>query len=81
MQKSTVLDVEPGILKSGDPAAIAASLKHSAEHGRRRASPFLSAMSMPNVDMNRAGRNLPKTRRTTRERARRQPREAFGLEP
>lgn len=57
-------------------------LKHSAEHNRRRkASPFQSAMSMLNFYVNRAGRNLPKTRRTTLERAKRKLREAFGRKP
>ncbi|MDI9652974.1 DUF3175 domain-containing protein, partial [Burkholderia cenocepacia] len=65
-----------------DPAAIAASLKRSAEHSRRRkASPFQSAMSMLNFYVNRAGRNLPKTRRATLERAKRKLREAFGRKP
>ncbi|MGU3781663.1 DUF3175 domain-containing protein [Burkholderia metallica] len=81
-QTSDALDVEPDIFKSDDPAAIAASLKHSAEHSRRRkASPFQSAMSMLNFYVNRAGRNLPKTRRATLERAKRKLREAFGRKP
>lgn len=81
-QKSDALDIEPDIFKSDDPAAIAASLKRSAEHSRRRkASPFQSAMSMLNFYVNRAGRNLPKTRRTTLERAKRKLREAFGRKP
>ncbi|MBN3743090.1 MULTISPECIES: DUF3175 domain-containing protein [Burkholderia] len=81
-QKSDALDLEPDIFKSDDPAAIAASLKRSAEHSRRRkASPFQSAMSMLNFYVNRAGRNLPKTRRTTLERAKRKLREAFGRKP
>ncbi|KVH09017.1 DUF3175 domain-containing protein [Burkholderia sp. AU18528] len=81
-QKSDALDIEPDIFKSDDPAAIAASLKHSAEHSRRRkASPFQSAMSMLNFYVNRAGRNLPKTRRATLERAKRKLREAFGRKP
>ncbi|MBY4800670.1 DUF3175 domain-containing protein [Burkholderia cepacia] len=81
-QRSDALDIEPDIFKSDDPAAIAASLKRSAEHSRRRkASPFQSAMSMLNFYVNRAGRNLPKTRRTTLERAKRKLREAFGRKP
>lgn len=81
-QKSDALDIEPDIFKSDDPGAIAASLKRSAEHSRRRkASPFQSAMSMLNFYVNRAGRNLPKTRRATLERAKRKLREAFGRKP
>ncbi|RQR34295.1 MULTISPECIES: DUF3175 domain-containing protein [unclassified Burkholderia] len=82
MQKSDALDLEPEIFKSDDPGAIAASLKRSAERSRRRkASPFQSAMSMLNFYVNRAGRNLPKTRRATLERAKRKLREAFGRKP
>ncbi|QRR05398.1 DUF3175 domain-containing protein [Burkholderia sp. MS455] len=81
-QKSDVLDIEPDIFKSDDPGAIAASLKRSAEQSRRRkSSPFQSAMSMLNFYVNRAGRNLPKTRRATLERAKRKLREAFGRKP
>ncbi|WP_175919671.1 DUF3175 domain-containing protein [Burkholderia pyrrocinia] len=81
-QKSDALDIEPDIFRSDDPGAIAASLKRSAEHSRRRkASPFQSAMSMLNFYVNRAGRNLPKTRRATLERAKRKLREAFGRKP
>ncbi|AIO30944.1 DUF3175 domain-containing protein [Burkholderia pseudomultivorans] len=81
-QKSDALDIEPDIFKSDDPGAIAASLKRSAERSRRRkASPFQSAMSMLNFYVNRAGRNLPKTRRATLERAKRKLREAFGRKP
>ncbi|ALK32324.1 DUF3175 domain-containing protein [Burkholderia plantarii] len=81
-RRSDALDVEPDIFKSDDPAAIAASLKRSAEHSRRRkASPYQSAMSMLNFYVNRAGRNLPKTRRATLERAKRKLREAFGRKP
>ncbi len=79
---SDALDVESDLFKSDDPARIAASLKRSAEHSRRRkASPFQSAMSMLNFYMNRAGRNLPKSRRTTLERSKRALREAFGRKP
>ncbi|CAG9226867.1 TPA: DUF3175 domain-containing protein [Burkholderia vietnamiensis] len=82
MQKSDALDLEPHIFQSDDPAEIAASLKRSAEHSRRRkATPFQSAMSMLNFYVNRAGRNLPKTRRATLERAKRKLREAFGRKP
>ena len=53
-----------------DPRAIARSLKRSAERSRRRkAEPFRSAMSMLNFYINRAGRNLPKSRRSRLERA------------
>jgi hypothetical protein len=38
-------------------------------------------MSMLNFYINRAGRNLPKTRRATLEQAKRKLREAFGRAP
>ncbi|WP_423760129.1 DUF3175 domain-containing protein [Burkholderia sp. NLJ2] len=79
---SQALDLEPDIYKSDDPGAIAASLKRSAERSRRRkATPFQSTMSMLNFYMNRAGRNLPKSRRATLEHAKRKLREAFGRKP
>ncbi|KVN79978.1 DUF3175 domain-containing protein [Burkholderia ubonensis] len=79
---SDVLDIEPDIFKSDDPEAVAASLKRSAERSRRRkGTPFQSAMSMLNFYVNRAGRNLPKSRRATLERAKRKLREAFGRKP
>ncbi|RQR59945.1 DUF3175 domain-containing protein [Burkholderia sp. Bp9125] len=82
MRTSDALDIEPDIFKSDDAGAIAASLKRSAERSRRRkASPFQSAMSMLNFYLNRAGRNLPKSRRATLERAKRKLREAFGRKP
>ncbi|MDD1785462.1 DUF3175 domain-containing protein [Burkholderia gladioli] len=80
--RSDALDIESDIFKSDDPKAIAASLKRSAEHSRRRkASPFQSAMSMLNFYVNRTGRNLPKSRRATLERSKRALREAFGRKP
>jgi hypothetical protein len=57
-------------------------LKHSSTHSRRRkGTPFQSAMSMLNFYINRAGKNLPKTRRVTLERAMRELRIAFGRTP
>lgn len=77
-----MLDIEPDIFKSDDPEAVAASLKRSAERSRRRkGTPFQSAMSMLNFYVNRAGRNLPKSRRATLGRAKRKLREAFGRKP
>lgn len=77
-----MLDIEPDIFKSDDPEAVAASLKRSAERSRqRKGTPFQSAMSMLNFYVNRAGRNLPKSRRATLERAKRKLREAFGRKP
>ncbi len=59
-KKSNALDLEPGVFTWKDPAAIASSLKRSAETStRRKAGPFASAMSMLNFYINRSGKNLP----------------------
>jgi uncharacterized protein DUF3175 len=60
---SDALDLEPDVFKGDDPKAIAQSLKRSAEASERRKSePFRSAMSMLTFYINRAGKNLPKSR-------------------
>ncbi|HTI17552.1 MAG TPA: DUF3175 domain-containing protein [Trinickia sp.] len=79
MQKSDALDLESGIFKSGNAEEIAQSLKQSAlASQRRRGTPFQSAMSMLNFYVNRAGKNLPKSRRRVLENAKGKLREAFG---
>ena len=60
-------------------AEIATSLKHSAEaSGRRKSTPFRSAMSMLNLYINRAARNLPPQRKRTLEAAKDKLRALFG---
>lgn len=60
---SDALDLQGGVFKKASARAIAASLKRSAEHSRRRKSPPLrSAMSMLTFYINRAGKKLPKSR-------------------
>lgn len=79
MQKSDALDLEPGVFKSGNAEEIAQSLKRSSlQSKRRRGTPFQSAMSMLNFYINRAGRNLPKSRRRVLGSAKGKLREAFG---
>jgi uncharacterized protein DUF3175 len=69
-KESNALDLERRAFTLRDPGRIAQSLKRSAERSRRRkASPFQSAMSMLNFYINRAGRNLPATRKRVLERA------------
>ena len=61
---------------------MAQSLKRSAEHShRRKSSPFRSAMSMLNFEINRAGRNLPASRKKILEGAKRELRKLYGREP
>jgi hypothetical protein len=82
MEHSDAMDLEPDIFKTGNAQDIAESLKRSSTHSKRRkGTPFQSAMSMLNFYINRAGRNLPKSRRDTLQQAKRKLREAFGREP
>ena len=67
---SNALDLRSGIFKSRDPVKLARSLKRSADRSKRRkGTPYQSAMSMLNFYINRAGKNLPLSRRKTLERA------------
>lgn len=69
-ETSNALDLEDNIFKSRSPKRIAASLKHSAERiDRRKSSPFRSAMSMLIFYINRAGKNLPASRKRVLEAA------------
>lgn len=79
-RESNALDLEPGVFTWKSPKKIALSLKKSAEQsGRRRAkTPYQSAMSMLNFYVNRAGKNLPKSQKTTLERAKKELKKAFG---
>jgi hypothetical protein len=78
-ETSDALDLESNIFKSRSARRIAVSLKHSAEHSRRRkAGPFQSAMSMLNFYINRAGKNLPKSRKQVLEAAKSELRRLFG---
>jgi hypothetical protein len=81
-ETSDAMDLEAGVFKTGDAEAIARSLKASSMRSRRRkGTPFQSAMSMLNFYINRAGKNLPKTRRETLVKAKGKLREAFGRKP
>ena len=69
-RESDALDLQPKVFAAKDPALIAASLKRSAERSpRRKAGSYQSAMSMLTFYINRAGRNLPATRKRVLERA------------
>ncbi len=78
-RESNALDLEAKVFSQRSPAAIAASLKRSAERSRRRKSqPYRSAMSMLTFYINRAGKNLSAGRRRILERAKGELRKAFG---
>jgi uncharacterized protein DUF3175 len=77
-ERSDVLDLDPGVFSKDDPRSIARSLKRSADRSRRRKSdPFRSAMSMLTFYINRAGKNLSKTRRARLEAAKEELRDLY----
>ncbi|PYQ16946.1 MAG: hypothetical protein DMF80_02895 [Acidobacteria bacterium] len=78
---SNALALEPNVFKKASPRAIAASLKRSAEHSRRRkAGAYQSAMSMLNFYVNRAGRSLSTADKARLQRAKDELRRLFGRE-
>ena len=78
-EKSNALDLESSVFTKDSPRGIAESLKRSAEHSERRKSdPYRSAMSMLTFYINRAGKNLPKSRRERLEAAKDELRALFG---
>jgi hypothetical protein len=79
---SDAMDLEGGVFKQRSAKKIADSLKHSAEESpRRKASAFQSAMSMLTFYINRAGKQLTKSRLTTLDRAKVESRKDFGKDP
>jgi hypothetical protein len=78
-EHSDALDLDRDVFKSHDPKEIARSLKRSAEvSGRRKATPFRSAMSMLTFYINRAGSGLDAEQRKILERAKDELRELFS---
>lgn len=76
---SDALDLKHHLFKQRSPAAIAQSLKRSAERShRRKASPYQSAMSMLNFYINRGGKNLSATEKKKLNAAKGELRKAFG---
>jgi hypothetical protein len=81
-EHSDALDLEQDVFKSRDPKKIARSLKRSARSSKRRKSgAYRSAMSMLTFYINRAGKNLPASRRRVLEKAKDELRIAFGRQP
>jgi len=79
MKESDAMDVQAGVFKLKSPRAIANSLKRSSESSnRRKSSPFRSAMSMLNFEINRAGKNLSAERIRVLNRAKVELRKVFG---
>jgi hypothetical protein len=80
-EHSDALTLDKGVFTRGDPKRIAASLKRSALRSRRRkADAFRSALSMLTFYINRAGKNLPASRKRTLMRAKDELRKQFGRE-
>jgi hypothetical protein len=80
-RESDALDLEEGVFTWNDPKRIAVSLKRSAEQShQRKADPYRSALSMLVFYINRAGKNLPASRRRTLEKAITELRRQFGRE-
>jgi len=76
---SFALDLEEGVFTWDDPRKIALSLKKSAEQStRRKTTPFMSAMSMLNFYINRAGKNLKPQRKKMLEGAKVELRKLFN---
>jgi Protein of unknown function (DUF3175) len=81
MRRSDAMDLEQGVFKQRSARSIALSLKKSAERSnRRKSTPFRSAMSMLNFEINWAGKGLTAERRRTLENAKAELRRAFGRE-
>jgi hypothetical protein len=75
---SNALDLQPSVFKKDSAKEIAASLKRSATRStRKKGTPYQSAMSMLNFYINRAGKNLPATRKRKLESAKRELKKAF----
>ncbi len=80
-QGSNALDLEPGVFTFDSPKKIAESLKRSAlASTRRKAEPYRSALSMLTFYINRAGRNLPASRKKKLMQAKAELRRQFGRE-
>jgi len=76
---SNALDLDRGIFTWKDPKRIARSLRRSAQQSKRRkADPYRSALSMLTFYINRAGKNLPATRRKILKQAKGELRRQFG---
>jgi hypothetical protein len=78
-EESDALTLEKGVFTKPSARAIARSLKRSAERSRRRkSSAYRSAMSMLTFYINRAGKDLPTSRKTKLENAKDALRALYG---
>jgi hypothetical protein len=80
-EHSDALTLEKGVFTKPSAKKIAQSLKRSAERSRRRKSgAYRSAMSMLTFYINRAGKDLPKSRKIKLENAKEELRKLYGKE-
>ncbi|MDE1925187.1 MAG: DUF3175 domain-containing protein [Patescibacteria group bacterium] len=78
-RESAALRLEEGVFTWNNPKRIAVSLKRSAlASASRKGTPYQSAMSMLNFYINRAGKNLPASRKRVLSRAKQELRLIFG---
>jgi hypothetical protein len=78
-ERSNAMDLRTGVFKLKGARAVALSLKRSSEAShRRKSSPFRSAMSMLNFEINRGGKNLSKERIRVLNQAKVELRKVFG---
>jgi hypothetical protein len=82
-RSSDALDLERGVFTWDDPRAIAMSLRRSLRRSaerstRRKSPPYRSAISMLTFYINRAGHNLPASRRRILENAKVELRRLYG---
>lgn len=82
MARSDAMDLQTGVFKSRSARQVALSLKRSAESShRRKSTPFRSAMSMLNFEINRSGKNLSAQQRKVLNAAKVELRKVFHREP
>jgi hypothetical protein len=79
---SDAMDLKSGVFKRRSAEKIEDSTKVSAEHSdRRKAGPFQAVVSLLNFYINRAGKQLSKSRMASLDRAKNEFRKNFGKEP
>jgi hypothetical protein len=79
MKHSDAMTLQRGVFKLKSARGIAKSVMKSSEAShRRKSSPFRSAMSMLNFEINRAGTNLTGERRRVLNQAKNELRKLYG---
>ncbi len=69
-KNSNALDLDKGVFTKGSPTRIAHSLERSADKStRKKSDSYRSAMSMLTFYINRAGKNLPDSKKKILEKA------------